>query len=208
MSQYASTIAAMEADLQSLDIRRAQLIAAIGAVRVLEGGHTPAPVVQPAKTAEKGTNERTNERSKPRANRTAVRSLPDDAQNRIIAALRAHGGPMTPKALSDALRVNRLKVPALVAPLVERHLVSVTGLRRGKRITLLPGTSAALDAPRADAPRPSVEPRTSRSKGVSHNDGQLETVWDGRKGSPSLTGEAGGLGSTLSGITHAVVRSR
>lgn len=148
MSQYASTIAAMEADLQSLDIRRAQLIAAIGAVRVLEGGRAPAPVVQPAKTAEK----RTDGRSKPRANRPAVRSLPDDAAttDRIIAA---------------------------------------------------------LDASRADASRPSAA-TPPIAKSVSENSTQLETVWDGRKGSKSLTGAAGGLGSTLSGITHAVVRSR
>jgi DNA helicase HerA-like ATPase len=43
--------------------------------------------------------------------------------------------------------------------------------------------------------------------GGKHGDVPLEhvTVWNGSRDSPSLTGSAGGLGSTLSG-SHAVVR--
>lgn len=67
MTPYTSTIAAVEHELQGLDVRRAKLVAAIGSLRELAGTPAPAPPVPqaaPLDTAPRAENERTNERTK------------------------------------------------------------------------------------------------------------------------------------------------
>lgn len=204
MSQYASTIAAMESDLQALDVRRGQLIAAIGAVRALGGAAMPPTLPVEGRAATERPNVASaSPRPSPRSPKPAAPPSTDDDQA-VLAALRKAGEPMTPKALAAALKVNRLRIPKLVDPLAERGLVLITGVRRGRRIALAPVKAApSTAAPAGRSTPPSVGTKTSRTESET----ELVSVWDGRKGSPSLTGDAAGLGSSLAGA-HAVVGGR
>lgn len=215
MSQYASTIAAMEADLQTLDTKRAQLITAIGALRVLAGPSSVASTFVPTR-GELQLLDAPAEAAEPAARptrmgrpRRASGELSPQRQG-ILDKLKELGAPTAPGRLADILDYEGTTLRFHVKPLVDAGLViELGGLGPAKRYAL-PGWTLAgptvAPTPNAQPAAPAVSrpyvPSSTRT------DDDLEPVWNGSKGSPSLTGDASGLGSSLSGITHAVVRSR
>ena len=126
---------------------------------------------------------------------TAPTSATTAAGEAILATL-GKKGVMSPGALAKACgyrsttALRHHMTPLLMAGRV---------VERGKSAALrfsLPVTTETV------APRPPSPARTITAKDSSY----LETVWDGSKGSPSLTGGVAGMGSSLSGTQYEVGR--
>ena len=184
---FPSTLLFLETQLEVLDGKRANMVAAITALRDV---FDVEPASAPPRKAPNGSKDRqTDRQSKPRAKVTAVRSLPDrdSIEDRILAALRHAGEPMTPKDLAAAVGTERPRLPPYLEPLEADRLIVVTGTRRGRRIALRAQTVARPTSP-------------------SHETGAYETVWAPGRDAPSLTGDASGLGSTLAGKDFKVLR--
>ena len=192
MNPYTSVITSMEGELQELDQRRAKLIAALGSLRALDGSPVEPPT--PAVPAPAATRPASSHRSSTR--RAAV--VPETLtvrQDAIVEAVRK-AGSIAPSVLAaqcgydttSALRHH-------LTPLLSAGLV----IQRGKTSAL----RFSLPAP------PSTTPRTVAPMfggGMGGKDSDLETVWDGSKGSPSLTSGVAGMGSSLSGTQYEVGR--
>ncbi len=170
MNPYTQVITALETELRDLDTRRAKLIAAIGGLLALDGQVSPVIVQQ--QVADRDPTPSVSHR--PRRARTAE-GVTSSAEA-IIGALRA-AGPLAPRALATACgyeSTNALRHH--LKPLLAAGRVREEGKTSKLRIML---ASPARPARRAE--------------------GDHEVVWDGSKGSASLTGSASGLGSSLAG---------
>lgn len=178
MSPYASAIAAMEADIESIDLRRARLVNAIKALRALIGPSSAASTLSsvqpeaPAPATVAAAPEAAPRRQPPEAV-----SVSADIPAAILTALRRHGGTLSPKELQESIGKDKVTTAKYLEPLLVNGTVLKSGVRRGVKLTL--------------AQKPLAPARAAAD--------DLETVWNGSKGSPSLTGDASGLGSSLSG---------
>lgn len=116
----------------------------------------------------------------------------------ILATLRAKGA-MSPGALAKACGYQ--STTALrhhMTPLLTAGRVVESGKSAALRFSLPVTTETAAQRPTA----PPSPARTITAKDSSY----METVWDGSKGSPSLTGSVAGMGSSLSGTQYEVGR--
>lgn len=118
----------------------------------------------------------------------------------ILDELARRAAPTAPGVLATALGYNSsTALRHHMEPLLAAGRVVQTGKGSGIRFSLPPTPAAA---PAATGRPPIVGAKPATEPAVEH-----VTVWDGRRGSPSLTGSVPGMGSSLSGA-HAVVGSR
>jgi hypothetical protein len=117
----------------------------------------------------------------------------------ILDKLASFGEPIAPGRLASACGFKSTSAMRFhLRPLLQSKRVVETGKSTSLRLSL-PGvvkTTSTAAAPHMTRPvaLPSVE-----------REGK-EVVWDGSKGSPSLTGDMSGLGSSLSGVSYEVGR--
>lgn len=135
MSAIADAIEALERELAGLDDKRGQIEQALTALRRLEGeGMTPV-----GRTAAAGRLAPKRAKTEPRAPREP---RPADAEDgdvvteRILAALRKAGEPVTPGHLKTVAGVSTFTLRQRLAALAKQGMVVLSGVTAGRRVAL------------------------------------------------------------------------